>query len=335
MNNFRLKFYILTGLFLIIFPIKIFSHEIRPAYLEIWEDSTHNITVFWKQPIAGETAVKLIPVLSSGWLKDSVSNNSVSYSALIRKWNIKTIESIEGQTITIEGLENTITDVLVNITFADGTKVSRVLKPVEPFLTISKTQTDSIPVWGYLRLGIDHILGGFDHLLFVLGLMLLVKGKMRLIKTITAFTIAHSITLAAATLGWVNVSSAPVEAVIALSIIFLAVELVHLYQGKEVFSSKYPWVVAFVFGLLHGFGFAGALTSIGLPQNDIPLTLFLFNAGVEIGQLIFVFSILGIMFILKKVFSKLPEWTRWIPPYAIGSLAAFWFIERMKIMFFN
>ena len=172
---------------------------------------------------------------------------------------------------------------LVNIRFADGTSLTSIIRPSDPSFLINKFQQSALPVLDYLRLGIEHILFGIDHLLFVLALILIVKGTRRLIKTITAFTIAHSITLAAATLGWVHIPSAPVEAVIALSIIFLAVELVHYYQGKAVFSSQYPWVVAFIFGLLHGFGFAGALANVGLPQHEIPLTLFLFNVGVETG----------------------------------------------------
>ncbi len=191
-----------------------------------------------------------------------------------------------------------------------------------------------MPVLDYLRLGIEHIFFGIDHLLFVLALILIVKGKRRLLKTITAFTLAHSITLAAATLGWVHIPSAPVEAVIALSIIFLAVELVHYYQGKTVFSSKYPWVVAFIFGLLHGFGFAGALANVGLPPHDIPLTLFLFNVGVETGQLIFIVAVMLIIWLLHKIFKSFPLWSRWIPPYAIGCMAAFWFFQRLAVIYF-
>jgi hydrogenase/urease accessory protein HupE len=241
--------------------------------------------------------------------------------------------SVAGQTITIDGLKNTITDVLVNIRFADGTRLTRIIRPSDPTFFIQKIQQSALPVLDYLRLGIEHILFCIDHLLFVLALILIVKGTRRLVKTITAFTLAHSITLASATLGWVHIPPAPVEAVIALSIIFLAVELVHYYRGKAVFSSRYPWVVAFIFGLLHGFGFAGALANVGLPQNDIPLTLFLFNVGVETGQIIFILLVMFVIWLLRKIIKFLPSWSRWIPPYAIGCLAAFWFFQRLAVIY--
>ena len=282
------------GFILVFFLMSFFwanAHEIRPAYLEIREFA-NRVEIFWKQPVSGESGIYLTPVLSSGWLADSASDNSSSGRALIRQWKIKTNLPVAGQTITIDGLKNTITDVLVKIIFSDGTNITKIIRPSDPSFVINKSQQSALPVLDYLRLGIEHILFGIDHLLFVLALILIVKGKRRLFKTITAFTLAHSITLAAATLGWVHIPSAPVEAVIALSIIFLAVELVHYYQGKAVFSSRYPWVVAFIFGLLHGFGFAGALANVGLPPNDIPLTLFLFNVGVETGQLIFIIFVM-------------------------------------------
>ena len=310
------------------------AHEIRPAYLEIREVNGNRVEIFWKQPISGESGIYLTPVLSSGWLTDSVSDNSSTGAVFIRQWKIKTTRTVAGQTLTIDGLTNTITDVLVHIVFADGTNITRIIRPSDPTLVISKSQQSALPVFDYLRLGIEHILFGIDHLLFVLALILIVKGKRRLIKTITAFTIAHSITLAAATLGWVHIPSAPVEAVIALSIIFLAVELVNYYRGNAVFSSRYPWVVAFIFGLLHGFGFAGALANVGLPQHDIPLTLFLFNVGVETGQLIFIFVVMLLIWIIKKLFRNLPTWSRWIPPYAIGCMAAFWFFQRLAVIYF-
>jgi hydrogenase/urease accessory protein HupE len=314
---------------LLVIPGLVFAHEIRPAYLEIKEVKANRIEIFWKQPVSGESAIRLTPVLSSGWLADSASISSANGVALIRQWTIKTTRSIAGQKVFIDGLENTITDVLVSITLANGTNITRILRPSAPSFVINKSRQSALPVFEYLRLGVEHILFGMDHLLFVLALILIVQGRMRLFKTITAFTIAHSITLAAATLGWVHIPTAPVEAVIALSIIFLAVELVHYYQGKPVFSGQYPWVVAFIFGLLHGFGFAGALANVGLPQNDIPLTLFLFNAGVEIGQLTFVFAVIAVAWVMSSTFTKLPSRFRMVAPYAIGCMAAFWFFERL------
>ncbi|HXB92980.1 MAG TPA: HupE/UreJ family protein [Puia sp.] len=302
--------------------------------MEIREVGANRITIFWKQPVSGETGIYLTPLLSNGWLTDSASLNSATGIALIRQWEIKTTQTISGQTITIDGLKNTITDVLVSITFRDGTNLTRIIRPSDPVLVVDKNQHSALPVFDYLRLGIEHILFGIDHLLFVLALILIVKGKRRLLKTVTAFTLAHSITLAAATLGWVHIASAPAEAVIALSIIFLAVELVHFYQGKAVFSSRYPWVVAFIFGLLHGLGFAGALANVGLPEHAIPLALFLFNVGVETGQIIFILSVMLVIRTLHATIKNIPNWARWISPYAIGCMAAFWFFQRLAIIYF-
>ncbi len=180
----------------------------------------------------------------------------------------------------------------------------------------------------YTVLGIEHILLGIDHLLFVLALIMITKGKWRILKTITAFTLAHSITLSLAALGIVNFPGPPVEAVIALSIVFLASEILRNYKGEQTLTGKKPWIVAFTFGLLHGFGFAGALADIGLPQTEIPLALAFFNIGVELGQIIFVIFMLAVIYVinLKKDW---PPVLKKIPAYAIGSLAAFWMVERI------
>ena len=184
----------------------------------------------------------------------------------------------------------------------------------------------------YLSLGIEHILFGIDHLLFVFALLLIVRGRWMLVKTITAFTVAHSITLALATLGFINVPLRPVEAAIALSIVFLCVEIVHARQGRIGLAVRYPWVVAFAFGLLHGLGFAGALAEIGLPQSEIPIALLFFNIGVEIGQLMFVAVVLGVIWGLQRLQFQAPSWAQAIPVYVIGTLATYWFIERVVVV---
>ncbi|MEJ2180131.1 MAG: HupE/UreJ family protein, partial [Gammaproteobacteria bacterium] len=178
-------------------------------------------------------------------------------------------------------------------------------------------------------LGVEHILLGIDHLLFVFALLLIVTGVRRLVWTITAFTIAHSITLAGATLGYVHVAQQPVEAIIALSILFLATEIIHSRRGRPGYAERWPWMVAFIFGLLHGFGFAGALAEVGLPQQAIPLALVFFNVGVELGQLLFVAIVLllGWMIHRIKVFPLRPA--EMVTTYVIGSVAAFWMIERV------
>jgi hypothetical protein len=185
----------------------------------------------------------------------------------------------------------------------------------------------------YVGLGIEHILLGVDHLLFVLGLLLIVRGPWMLVKTITAFTLAHSITLALATLGVVHVPARPVDAAIALSIVFLAAEILHARQGRPGLAARKPWVVAFAFGLLHGLGFAAALTQLGLPQSESPLALLFFNVGVEIGQLMFVGVFLALGWALRQLQVTWPRWSEAVPAYAIGTIAAFWFIERTSGLF--
>jgi hypothetical protein len=171
--------------------------------------------------------------------------------------------------------------------------------------------------------------GGLDHLLFVAALLLLVSEWRRLIGVITAFTVAHSITLAASTLGVIAVPVAPIEVLIALSIAFIAAEILHLRQGHRSVASERPWLVAFAFGLLHGVGFASALTEIGLPQNAVPTALLFFNLGVETGQLMFVAGLGLAAWLSQKIWDGWPSWSRALPPYAIGAVAAFWVLERV------
>ena len=328
-----IKSFLILQIFIVFGLQKLKAHEIRPAFLQISENADHKVNVLWKQPVVGNMAIRLEPELSAGWLNEKPSGIEATSSFLVKSWkNINAKNTpLNGQTLTIIGLESTITDVFVSIEWANGKKSQKILKPQHPFLTLEEENFRKLAVPEYLLLGVEHILGGFDHLLFVLGLLLLVKGKWRLLKTITAFTIAHSITLAFAALGVIHLFPPVVESVIALSIIFLAVELVRSYRGQYSFAIRFPWVIAFIFGLLHGFGFAGVLSNIGLPSNAIPLTLLLFNIGVETGQIIFVVAVLLIIYLGRKVPVRLPSWSRLVAPYAIGSLAAFWFIQRLLV----
>jgi hydrogenase/urease accessory protein HupE len=232
---------------------------------------------------------------------------------------------IAGRKIEIAGLNVTLLDVLVRIRDRGGPATSHILRPAEPSFIAGAGDSDE---WGYLRLGIEHILYGLDHLFFVLGLLLIVRGTKALLKTITAFTVAHTITLALATFGVVRVPVAPVEAVIALSIVFLGSELALFQRGKVGLTYRSPWVVAFAFGLLHGFGFAGTLARIGIPRTDIPLALLLFNCGVELGQLAFVLAFLAFVHSLRDLELKWPRWAQQSVPYAFGAVAACWFIQR-------
>jgi hydrogenase/urease accessory protein HupE len=321
-------------MWLVIAPVLVQAHEIRPGYLELREDSGRNVHVLWKQPVMGEVAVHLVPHLSSGWLERPELATSSSDAYLIREWTIPQSDvALAGQTVTIEGLDRTMTDVLLRITFADGVAVTKMLSPIEGSFTITREARETVDRLGYFRLGVEHILYGLDHLLFIFGLLLIVVNLSLLLKTITAFTVAHTITLGLATFGVIHVAALPVEAVISLSVIFLASEIVKQQRGIETLTSSAPWVVAFSFGLLHGFGFAGTLARIGIPQGDVPLALFLFNCGVEAGQLTFV--VVYVLFVrsLQTLEIAWPIPLKRIPPYVIGSVASLWFLQRCVLMF--
>lgn len=325
--------YISTVLLLMLLPAVILAHEIRPGYLEIKEAADHSLQITWKQPLMGEYGVPLHPSISAGWLVDSLAAISYTESYLIKRWRIAPNHAtLDQQIISIAGLEKTITDVLIRVTLLNDISFAYLVKPIQPFVKLDLSKPQALPVLQYLQLGIHHIWSGFDHLLFVLGLLLLVKNRGRLFWTITAFTVAHSVTLALATLHILKVSGAFTEAAIALSIIFLAVELLNHYHGKDGFTSRYPWMVAFLFGLLHGLGFAGALQDVGLPDNNISIALFLFNAGVEVGQLIFVFVMLLMMAGIRQFKLRFPESILKAPAYLIGTFAMYWFIERLVLI---
>ncbi len=307
------------------------AHEVRPAYLELTERPSGAVSVLWKQPAMGDFGVRLVPHLSSGWLERAPSELSATASFLVKRWEDVRAgpQDLSGQRITVEGLEASITDVLVSVNLADGTSSSHVLTPGAPSVVIGGRRAAGIPVPQYTALGFEHILLGFDHLLFVLGLVLLVKGRALVVKTITAFTVAHSLTLTAAALGWVRVDTATVEAVIAASIVFVGVELLRAAEGIRGLTARFPWVVSFSFGLLHGFAFAQALVDVGLPKGAVPLSLFLFNCGVELGQLAFVLVVFAVLGLARRLSVRLPGSLRLVPPYAIASFATFCLVERL------
>ena len=258
---------------------------------------------------------------------------SMVNNAFTERWTAKCTGGLSGGTTHIAGLSATMTDVLVRLERLDGTTQVTRLTPSAPSFAVEAAPRALEVARTYLVLGVEHILFGIDHLLFVLALLILVKGTRRLIATVTAFTVAHSLTLAGATLGFVHVPGPPVEAAIALSIVFVAAEIVHSRQGETGLTERSPWIVAFTFGLLHGFGFASALNEVGLPQSAIPVALFFFNVGVEIGQLLFIGSVFAVMGLARQITRRIgvsqPAWTWRVPPYAIGSIAAFWIIQRI------
>jgi len=305
------------------------ADEIRPGYLELNTSDGLVYSVKWKVPMKGDLVLSLNPVLPDSCTERIPPSSMKSGSAMITRWSLTCATGIYKKQIRIDGLENTMTDVLVRIVHQDGVTQMVRLTPSETGFEVAAKTSNLDVIRVYTALGIEHILLGVDHLLFVFALLLIVRGWRRLVGTITAFTLAHSITLAAATMGYVHVAQAPVEAVIALSILFLATEVIHNRQGRPGLAKRFPWLVAFIFGLLHGFGFAGALAEIGLPQQSIPLALLFFNVGVELGQLLFVVAVVGVGWGLKKLLAqKVLNGGEVAASYLIGSLSAFWLIER-------
>jgi hydrogenase/urease accessory protein HupE len=305
---------------------------VRPGFLELREQTDGSYSMLWKQPSGGEVEIRIAPVFPQECRFVSRDRQQLTPGALISRGTLVCKDGLAGKSITIAGLETTITDVLVRVHHADGRLESHLLRPASPQVTLGGSTTGGERVLAYLRLGVQHILLGVDHLLFVLGLLLIVRGTRPLVKTITAFTLAHSITLAIATLGYASAPALPLNAAIALSILFLGPEIVRSWRGETSFTIRHPWVVAFAFGLLHGFGFASGLTAMGLPQAEIPLALLLFNVGVEAGQLLFVALVLLLARSFRTLQVRWPRPVELLPGYAVGSLGAFWTIQRLFIL---
>lgn len=323
---------IVIGCILFWFAALSLADEIRPGYLEL-KESSHNIfSVLWKVPAKGNKKLSLEAQLPVNCKNKTQANAQLINGAYIQRWVVICEAGLVEKSVSIAGLESTNTDVLLRMEFIDGTSQSVHLTPAKHSYQIP-AEASSLQIIGtYTWLGIEHILLGIDHLLFVFALLLIVNNMRRLLWTITAFTIAHSLTLAGATLGFVHVPQQPVEAVIALSILFLAMEIVHAKRGRPGVAARWPWLVAFIFGLLHGFGFAGALAEVGLPQQAIPLALVFFNLGVELGQLLFVATVLLLGLVLHRLKQpKLLGWAETATIYSIGSLATFWLFERISM----
>jgi len=315
-------------------PQAALAHEVRPGYLELHQTAAQTWGVLWKVPAQGDLRLSIHPRFPENCAHASEPIAFHADAAYVERTSIACKGGLAGRTIAIEGLAATMTDVLVRSVRADGSVQVARLTPSSPAFAFEATPGSFEVARAYTMLGVEHILRGADHLLFVLGLLLLVRGRwLLLLKTVTAFTVAHSLTLAAATLGWLRVPQVPVEAVIALSILFLASELARRDRVDSGLTHRHPWIVAFVFGLLHGLGFAGALREVGLPQGDIPLALLTFNVGVELGQLLFVGTVLALLAALRDLLPRLPAWTHALPAYAIGTTSAYWCIQRIAPLF--
>jgi len=309
------------------------AHEARPAYLEIRETAPGQFHLLWRTPVL---AGMRLPVALR--LPDDVRNlkepvvQELADSLVERRWIDAGPDGLAGRRIEFPGLQLTITDTLVRVEMLDGRRWTTIVHPSQPWMAIAVSQSGWEMAGTYVAQGIRHILFGADHLLFVLGLLLIVADRWMLLKTVTAFTVAHSITLAIATLGYAEVPMMPLNAAIALSILFLGPEIVRVWRGETSFTIRHPWVVAFAFGLLHGFGFASALVGAGLPRRELPLALVSFNVGVELGQLGFIALILALerAFVLLEI--RWPRWVQALPGYAVGTLGAFWTMQRVALL---
>jgi hypothetical protein len=304
------------------------AHEVRPALLELREAGAGDWEVHWRVPARGDLRLALAVRLPEDCEETAPRRASAVEAMHVERWRVRCADGLAGREIAIDGLASTLTDVLVRVQHADGrTQTTRVV-PASPAFRVEPAPSALEVARAYTGLGVEHILRGADHLLFVLALLLLVDGTRRLVATITAFTLAHSLTLAAATFGLVHVPSQPVEAAIALSIAFAAAEVAHVRAGRPALAQRRPWLIAFGFGLLHGVGFAGALAAAGLPESAIPLALLFFNVGVELGQLLFIAAALAVIATLRRPALR-AAWAWRVPVYAIGSVAACWTLERV------
>lgn len=327
-----------------------FAHEVRPAYLELRQTESETYATLWKVPGLGDNLRLGIYVeLPAGCRNATEPRATMVNNAYAERWTLKCAGGLTGGTINIAGLASTMTDVLVRLERLDGTTQVTRLTPSAPSFVVEAAPRALEVARTYTVLGVEHILSGIDHLLFILALILICletggtgrATKVRalhlsidsrhwtLLKTVTAFTISHSITLTLAALGYIHVPQAPVETVIALSIVFVASEILHSRQGRMGLTLRAPWIVAFSFGLMHGLGFASGLSEAGLPDGHIPTALLFFSIGVEVGHFLFIGFVLSIIALAVRVKLRAPRWAQLVPPYAIGGMAMFWVIQRI------
>lgn len=308
------------------------ADELRPAYIELTQTDATGWSLLWKASANSRLGRSGEAVIPESCELVGQAEKRFAATNILTQSELKCTGPLDGQSVGLAGLELSSTDALVRIAPLDSAMQTLRLTPDKPVAEIPSAQGQpqiSNVATTYTLLGIEHILEGLDHLLFVLALVLLLKGGWLVAQTVTAFTIAHSLTLVGTTLGYLSLPQQPVETVIALSIVFLAVEIAKAKSGERRLSERFPWIVAFLFGLLHGFGFAGALAEIGLPQDDVPLALLTFNIGVEIGQLLIVASGLAILALIRRFSETKLRPVKLIAAYGIGTISTYWFIERM------
>ncbi len=322
------------SLFVFMFATTVFAHEMRPAYLELKQTSSETYNVLWKVPALEDMRLGLYVTFPDRCTESTQRRSYQAGGSFIERVSIRCKNGLTGGKIFIEGLSATFTDVLARVQRNDGTTQTARLTPSSPSFIVEAAPNWKQMAGTYLRLGIKHIVLGFDHLLFVLGLLIIVGRRWKLmLKTITSFTLAHSLTLAAATFRVIHVPEEPLSAVIALSILFLGFEVARLKRGETSFTIQHPWVAAFGFGLVHGLGFASGLSTLGLPSSEIAAALLFFNVGVELGQIAFVLLYLLFLRCLKVLQVPAPRWAQSIPAYVIGSLGAYWTIVYITKFF--
>lgn len=317
----------LALLFVLFAAVPASADDLRPGYLELRETSPNDWQMTWKAPIRGGLATAATPSIPDG-CRMSEERRDVVNGALITVATIRCQGEIAGHRIGLNGLDTLFTDALVRIAPIGRPVMAARLTPETPDYAVPARPHPFDVATTYFKLGVEHILFGFDHLLFVVALVVLLRGAWRVAATITAFTVAHSITLIATSLGLVSLPRAPVESAIALSIMFLALEIVRIRPGEVRLSERFPWIVAFLFGLLHGFGFAGALAEIGMPEGEVPVALLTFNLGVEAGQLAIVAAASLVICAIRYLAAPALRPAQLAAAYAIGGMASFWFIER-------
>ncbi|MFP6663245.1 MAG: HupE/UreJ family protein [Deltaproteobacteria bacterium] len=306
------------------------AHPLAPSLLELNAEASGEVAVRWKVPALRVRGSDVHPELPAGCREMAPPTGRKEGEAVVLEWRVDCgPDGLVGRSVGVVGLGIGSNDALLRVSLPDGRVFRHVLRSEEPRWVVPESGRPDSVLWGYLRLGFDHILGGLDHLLFVLGLLLLATSPLLLVETITSFTVGHSVTLALASLGLAQVPVRPVEVLIAISILVLAVELARGREAKPTLLRRFPWGMAFFFGLLHGLGFAGALAQIGLPPDDLPLALFSFNLGIELGQLSFVAVVVLAGFLLRPLLRRRPVWLDLAPAYGIGCLAAYWVLERL------
>lgn len=308
-------------------PEAAFAHDVRPAFLQLTQTGPARYEIIWKRPLRGDAAAPLTPIFPDD-CHELASHARALEGALIETSFVECQATLSGRSLRVDGLRRTRMDTLVQVQLTDGTTESSLLRGSQDSFVVASAPSALSVAGSYVVLGIEHILLGFDHLLFVFGLLWIVRGSRRLVVAITAFTAAHSLTLALASLGVIHVPGPPVEAVIALSIVCLAAEIIHGFYGRPGWTARRPWAIAFSVGLLHGLGFAGALAEVGLPEAQVPLALLSFNVGVELGQVACVLVASYVLRLTHRLRARLPHWLEWGAVYALGTLAAFWAAER-------